>query len=503
MRTPDLMPWPDGRPPEPGFCGEDARASILATYGFDALQDDPELSEIAKFAAELCDTPVVLVSIVEKERQRFLAREGVTETETPRPTSFCAHAMLQAELMEVPDAMLDPRFENNPLVTGHPHIRFYAGAPLISGEGAPIGSLCVIDVEPRPAGLTPLQRRGLKVLAASVMRRMRHRREALAAENKREETAQDLREMVDLIPQITFTMQPDGTFGFYNKGWFDFTRAEPPASSEDWRPFIHPDDHEPTFSDWYAAVDQGLPFEGEYRLQNGDGEWRWMLSRVKPFGSDKGGQRWFGTLTDIDETYRESETNEILTRELSHRIKNIFAVVSSLIALSSRGKPEVADFSKELNGKITALGRAHDFVRPIDSKKGEFLAGLLKELMAPYGTGNQARAKVTGADIPLAVRAATPLALVFHELATNSAKYGALSAPAGSVAIDISESGENVVVAWRETGGPQIVETDHRGFGSRLMEMSVKGQLQGSLERRWHPEGLEVELTVMRSALTS
>ncbi len=146
MRQIQTHPWPRGEPPAPAQCGEETRASVLAAYGLDALEDDPELVRITQFAAVAVRCAGLRWSVWSRRSgSAFWRSVGIDERETPRPTSFCAHAMLEPEPMVVPDAKLDPRFESNPLVTGHPHIRFYAGAPLISHEGAPLGSLCVID----------------------------------------------------------------------------------------------------------------------------------------------------------------------------------------------------------------------------------------------------------------------------------------------------------------------------------------------------------------------
>src|SRR5690606_17085019 len=141
---------PAGPVPAPVFAEEDARIRVLRDYALDSLEDDPELAAIARFAGKLCEAPVALVSLVEEERQRFLARQGVEIRETPREISFCTHAMLRDDLLEVRDTTLDPLFAGNPMVTAEPHIRFYAGQPLKSEEGLPLGTLCVIDSEPRP-----------------------------------------------------------------------------------------------------------------------------------------------------------------------------------------------------------------------------------------------------------------------------------------------------------------------------------------------------------------
>ena len=150
------------------------RDAALASYDLDAMQAGGQLDRIAAFAAELCEVPVALVSLVEQDRQFFLAKTGLAVCETPRATSFCQHAMLMHDVMVVPDATRDPRFADNPLVTHDPYIRFYAGAPLVD-DGMPLGSLCVIDRTPR-AGLSDLQYNGLQVLAEAVIAAFRAHR---------------------------------------------------------------------------------------------------------------------------------------------------------------------------------------------------------------------------------------------------------------------------------------------------------------------------------------
>ena len=143
----------------------------MARYDIAALRDTIALNRITDFAAALCAAPTSVVSLVGQYRQTFIARTGVDATDAPRETSFCQYAMLENDVMVVPDATADPRFAHNPLVTGDPHIRFYAGAPLVAEDGMPLGSLCVIDMAPR-AGLTELQRQGFAVLASDVMTRL-------------------------------------------------------------------------------------------------------------------------------------------------------------------------------------------------------------------------------------------------------------------------------------------------------------------------------------------
>jgi PAS domain S-box-containing protein len=486
-------------------CSEEERATVLASYGLDTLEDDPELASVVGFAARLCDAPMAVLSMVESERQRFLARIGLDGRETPRSQSFCAHTMLEPAPMIVTDATGDARFRDNALVTGEPAIRFYAGVPLTSSEGVPLGALAVIDTRPRPEGLSALQLEGLEVLAESVMCRMASHRGQRAATSRASESARAMREIADMVPGIVWSATQDGTFDYFNSRWNLTTGTEQPSTIAEWAASVHPDDADRTRKAWMNSFGQGKPFESEYRLKQADGTWRWTLARALPMLDGQGQvMRWYGTLTDIDEGHRRSENRDLLARELSHRIKNIFAVVSGLVSLRARRRPESSDFARELVETIQALGRAHDFVRPMEGVKGDSLLGLLKELMAPYVDG-AGRVEISGDDCVIGPRAATPLALTFHELATNSAKYGALCEADGSVTITIEckADAQSAAVRWRERGGPDAQAPAQEGFGSRLLKSSIEGQMGGTLERRFTSQGLEVDLVIPRAAIQS
>jgi len=498
IATPEIRPA--GPVPAPVFAAEDARIRVLRDYALDSLDDDPELAAIARFAANLCEAPVALVSLVEEERQRFLAREGIEVRETPREISFCTHAMMRDNLLEVRDATLDPLFAGNPLVTGEPHIRFYAGQPLKSEEGLPLGTLCVVDSVPRPDGLSAFQREGIEVLGQAVMRRLRSRRHSTAARREHDERVAYLHTFADSIPAIAWSATPDGKFEYFNKRMVDFT-GDPEDQTGG---AFHPEDWTKASAAWQHSLETGEIYEIEHRLRRHDGEYRWMISRAVPV-RDSSGEivRWFGTAVDIHDLYAASEARDLLAKELSHRIKNIFAVVSGLISLSVRKRPNVKDFGQELIGMIQALGRAHDYVRPAEGKRRTSLHGMLEDLFSPYGTDDRARVIVTGDDLTVAPRAATPLALVFHELATNSAKYGALSTEHGRVDLAIGDQGSTLLLRWVERGGPPAMRDPKEGFGSRLVEMSVTGQLGGSWERRFEADGMICELTVSKEAIAS
>lgn len=146
---------------------EQRRIAALHHYQILDTPRERAFDEIAQLAADLCGAPIGVVNLIDTDRQFFKAETGLGVRETPLETSFCAKAILEEEFFLIPDATADPRFSCNPLVMGDPHLRFYAGALLKTREGLPIGTLCVLDVEPRV--LSEVQQRALKVLASQVM----------------------------------------------------------------------------------------------------------------------------------------------------------------------------------------------------------------------------------------------------------------------------------------------------------------------------------------------
>jgi len=479
------------------------RDAILESFDLSGLTDDPRLTAITDFASSLCEAPIALVSIVESERQWFPAKTGLAARGTSRDASFCAHAMLGDAIMIVPDARLDPRFESNPLVLGEPNIRFYAGAPLRTEDGTPLGALCVIDTQPR-AGLTAVQKQGLLVLAQNIMSLLTLRRSTDRTGRERDEQESRFRILADTMPQMVWSTRPDGFHDYYNARWYEFTGVPNGSTDgEGWNGMFHPEDQDRAWSIWRHSLETGEPYEIEYRLRDANGHYRWTLGRALPIRNDKGAiTRWFGTCTDIHDQKMMQAQREVIAHELSHRIKNIFAVIGGLITFSSRHHPEMQALAMDLRKRVLALGRAHDFVRPhSDASRPErsqsSLHGMIEELLAPY----RERIRIDGIDLSIDDRSATPLALLFHELATNAAKYGALSVHDGVVVISTRPDGDAAHLSWTERGGPTVEPPRQEGFGTKLMELSVARQMGGRIERDWATDGLAVSLTIPTASM--
>jgi hypothetical protein len=153
---------------------EEKRIEALRRYDLLDTPAEQSFDDFAYLASQICNTPIAAVTLVDSDRQWFKAKVGLEASETPREHSFCTHAILTDKLMIVEDATADTRFVDNPLVTSEPNIRFYAGAPLIDIDGFGLGSLCVIDCEPRQ--LTPGQQKALEALARQVVAQCEFRR---------------------------------------------------------------------------------------------------------------------------------------------------------------------------------------------------------------------------------------------------------------------------------------------------------------------------------------
>ena len=305
--------------------------------------------------------------------------------------------------------------------------------------------------------------------------------------------------VTDIMPEIVWSASATGEFTYFNRRWREFAGDE--GTGEAWFARMHGEDRPAVEEKWRRSLETGEPFEADCRLLGADSQYRWFLCRAQAAHDTTGAiESWYGTCTDIHEARLNLEARELLSQELSHRIKNIFAVIGSLISLSARAHPEQKSFADNLRDRINALSRAHDFVRPHSdgqSRRPRTFSAFLRELLGAHAYGAPDRIVIEGDDIAFGDASATPLALFFHELATNAAKYGALSTPGGRVRIVARRDGDDFEVRWEESGGPVVAEPpENEGFGTKLARLSIEVQLGGKVEKAWTLDGLHVVVTL-------
>lgn len=297
-----------------------------------------------------------------------------------------------------------------------------------------------------------------------------------------------------------FTMDEQG-FQLWGLPWRDNVTFEELSSH------IHPADRDRVRAGFNATRAILGPYETDFRILIGE-EVRWIAARGQ--GEDVGivGRTMFGIFLDVTGRKQAEEGHELLAGEMSHRVKNLLSIASGLTAISSRSAASIEEMASELTERLSALGRAHDLVRPLPNGQGSaaLLGDLLSVLLAPYDDlgAFKGRLRVAVERMGVGQAAATALALVIHELATNSMKYGALSVATGTLDVSSVTAGEDIVLTWLERGGPKVEAPEGPGgFGSKLAQRSVRGQLGGAIDYDWDEEGLIVTLRMDRSRLAS
>ena len=268
---------------------------------------------------------------------------------------------------------------------------------------------------------------------------------------------------------------------------------------------IHPADRDRVRAAFTATRSVTGSYEIDFRICLGE-EIRWISARGQ--GADEGivDRAMFGVFLDVTGRKQAQEGSELLAGEMSHRVKNLLAIAAGLTHLTGRSAQSVEHMTSDLTQRLTALGRAHDLVRPLSHEQGTaaLLGDLLSVLLAPYDetAAFSGRIRVSVPRMGVGERAATALAMIIHELATNSVKYGALSHEAGFLDVSSKHDGEDICLIWAETGGPEVSETPElKGFGSQLTARTVRGQLGGQLSYDWQKSGLVVTVRIRQARL--
>ena len=269
---------------------------------------------------------------------------------------------------------------------------------------------------------------------------------------------------------------------------------------------IHPADLERVRTAFQATRARTGAYEIDFRILHG-GAVGFISARGQ--GNDAGiiGRIMFGVFLDVTERKQTEEAREMLAGEMSHRVKNLFSIASALTAVAARSAATTTEMARDLTQRLTALGRAHDLVRPAPGQSGEraaLLGDLLAVLLAPYSDDKEAsgRVRVSVPEVRVGGTSATTLALVVHELATNSIKYGALSVAEGTLDVRCMAQDGDVEVVWTEQGGPPVTAPrGTMGYGSKLVARSMSGQLGGAILFDWPASGMVATLRMSKARL--
>jgi PAS domain S-box-containing protein len=299
--------------------------------------------------------------------------------------------------------------------------------------------------------------------------------------------------LADSIPQLVWMAEANGKIFWVNSHWYDYTGV--PAGdggAHDWQALLAPASLPDARRHWAHSLQAGAALEMELSLLGRDGQYRPFLTRAIPLRDATWKvYRWIGTHVDISEQRRREEHIRFIIDELSHRSKNLLAVVMAVANQTALHAGDVRQYQMRFSERLQALAHCHDLLVR-DSWHGASFHDLVAAQMRPFGDTNAGRIDAAGPPVILKPDAVQHLGLALHELATNASKHGALSGPQGEVLIrwQIDEAEDKVLIHWRETGGPPVMPPQRRGFGHIVIEQIVPRALNGSGVLDFAPAGV-------------
>ena len=317
-------------------------------------------------------------------------------------------------------------------------------------------------------------------------------------ERRKAEQAQDVSErrftaIVNQAPVGITETDLAGRFLLTNAAFQDMThRSAEELQRLGRRELVNPEDVEATIARFDRAASDGEPFEAEYRLLRRDGSSVWVHDSVSVLGDADGrAVRVVSMTLEIDTRKRAEERAELLLGELDHRVRNILAIVSSIVSQTLRTNPSPEVFAATIEGRIAAIARAHSQLTEHGAVGGGSLHDLVDIELAPYRGRDLL---VEGPDVVLTPKAGLSFAMAIHELASNAAKYGSLSEPKGRLVIAWTVTGgseRRLRLSWRESGGPRVAGPPaQRGFGTTLIERSMSYEWHAEVERSFAESGV-------------
>ena len=478
------------------------------------LLDTPReeiFDRVTRMVCRLLDVPVSLFSIVDNSRQFFKSAHGLAEPwaslrETPLSHSICRHVVGLGTPLAIGDTAAESSLSGNLAVT-QLNAQAYLGVPVRNADGHVFASLCAIAHERRDWREDDLAT--MRDLAAMVESELQLRSEIVSrreAERDLRLNEARLRSIADAAPALMWQTDQRGASIYRSRRWQEFT-GQPPSQALGfgWLDAVHPEDRARIGETVLHANAAKQAFHSDYRLLRADGAWRSIADAGNPhFAEDGAFLGLVGSAYDDTERKQVEEAREFIRRELSHRIKNVFAMISGLVGLSSRDYAEARDFAQTLRDRIAALARAHEFALPSTGSPGSgdhrphTMTALLRTLLAPYqAEANSARIVIAVEDITVGSGAAVTLAMLLHELTTNALKYGALAADTGQIVLRGEVDRDDYVLIWEERGGPAVDGAPSKqGFGTLMVQRAANLQLGASFQYAWERRGLRLTLRI-------
>jgi len=468
-----------------------ARLAALAETGLTDLPTEERLDQLARLAARLSGAPHAGLSLVDALGQTFVGAhgfEGGLPRSGPLSGSICRQVVETAAPVRLDD--IPPGS-----VPGFP-VRAYLGVPLATREGYVLGAFCLMDRRPRRWGEGDLAALGEFAGAAMAEIALRAEREARAR------VEADLREKQTLLD---VAMEGSGHVGTWvwdvDAGRVELDRHAARLFGIPHRPItlaelvalFHPDDRAGVIAR-NAGVAAGGDYAEEHRIVRPDGGVAWIESRGRCVPAPDGSRRLTGIVADVTHLKADAQRQADLTAEMGHRMKNLMATVQAIVFQTLRESSDIGAAATAVGERLAALGRSHDLLLA----KGWAGTGIHETLDLVAGYFGRNRFDVAGPEIVLPPRAALALSMALHELATNAAKYGSLSTPAGRIRvswhIDPGDDRDRVVIAWSEDGGPPVTPPTRRGLGTRLLERVLSAELHGRTVLAYEPHGFRCRI---------
>ena len=485
---------------------EARRLVALRTYEILDTPPDGCFDRVTAIAAQLFSAPIAIVSLVDEDRIWFKSHHGLDVQQIDRGPGLCASAILQDRPYIIEDARRDVRALANPLVAGEFGLRFYAAVPLRTGDGFNLGTLCVIDREPREA--SPRQVEQLEQLAAIVMDQMELRLQARRAiaevtrvtqraaelSQQREEEARQTAALLSAIgsssPNPIYAKDLDLRFIYANEAMLGvLNRSMDEVLGFRIDDIISRREQATAYLEANRRVlESGSVHHVEEVFTRPDGTDVTFQSSMAPLRTSADEIIGLvGVSLDVSDRKLAEQHQRLLINELNHRVKNTLALVQGIAHQSFKGggAPEA---EAAFQGRLAALAAAHGLLTNA-RWEAVSLRKIVTDAIEPF-RGQRESFVIDGPDVPLPPKTAVTLALALHELGTNAAKYGALTADAGCIHLDWTISGDRLRLTWREGGGPRVTPPARRGFGSRLIERGLAAELKGRVSLAFEETGV-------------